>query len=398
MDFSLGSEEETLRLEVQKFVSEELMPLEHLFDHAPEIFIGNRWKTRAKLSVDPEIQRYVAIMEGLERKAQDRGFWELDVPRAFGGRKITNVGMIAVTEELERSSVPFELGNHVSNILYACKNEQIERFLLPCIRGEKTSCFALTEPGAGSDPSMLAMTATPDGDDFILNGAKVFPTFADTADFSLVFARLPGTRGHEGVTCFLVEKDTPGFRIPRSIATIAGSDPCEIVIDNCRVHKSRVLGEVGKGWSLNQAWLGSRRFLVGIRCYGFARRLLRLVAKSLRNNPEQTAKFSGNFGALVAELSSVRLLTYFGSWKADEGLDVRAEASSVKLLGTELLDKVVDFALEVLGPDAYANNHPVARMFRQARVWRIVEGASELQRHVIQRSLFRDGTAWLELI
>jgi alkylation response protein AidB-like acyl-CoA dehydrogenase len=155
---------------------------------------------------------------------------------------------------------------------------------------------------------------------------------------------------------------------------------------------------VGKGWSLNQAWLGSRRFLVGIRCYGFARRLLRLVAKSLRNNPEQTAKFSGNFGALVAELSSVRLLTYFGSWKADEGLDVRAEASSVKLLGTELLDKVVDLALEVLGPDAYANSHPVARMFRQARVWRIVEGASELQRHVIQRSLFRDGTAWLELI
>jgi acyl-CoA dehydrogenase len=398
MDFSLGPEEEKLRLEVQKFVLEELIPLEPLFDRAPEIFIGNRWKTRAKLSADAEIQRYVAIMEELELKATERGFWRLDVPRAFGGRELSNVGMIAVTEELEKSSVPFEFGNHVSNILYACKDEQVEKFLGPCIRGEKTSCFALTEPGAGSDPSMLTTTATPEGDYFILNGSKVFPTFADTADFSLVFARLPGTRGHDGVTCFMVEKNTPGFRIPRSLATIAGSDPCEIVIENCRVHKDSVLGEVGKGWALNQAWLGSRRFLVGIRCYGFARRLSRLVIKAFRSDPEQTAKFSGTFGGLVAELSSVRLLTYFGAWKADQGLDVRAEASSVKLLGTELLDKVVDFALEVLGPDAYAKSHPVARMFRQARVWRIVEGASELQRHVIQRSLFREGTAWLELI
>jgi acyl-CoA dehydrogenase len=398
MDFGLEAEEEKLRLEVQKFVLKELIPLEPLFDRAPEIFIGNRWKTRARLSSDSEIQRYIVIMEELEVKATERGFWHLDVPQAFGGRELSNVGMIAVTEELEKSSVPFEFGNHVSNILYACKGEQVEKFLWPCIRGEKTSCFALTEPGAGSDPSMLTTTATPDGDYFVLNGSKVFPTFADTADFSLVFARLPGTRGHEGVTCFMIEKDTPGFRIPRSLATIAGSDPCEIVIENCRVHKDCVLGEVGKGWALNQAWLGSRRFLVGIRCYGFARRLLRLVARTFRNDSEQAANFSGTFGGLVAELNSVRLLTYFGSWKADQGLDVRAEASSVKLSGTELLDKVVDFALEVLGPDAYAKTHPVGRMFRQARVWRIVEGASELQRHVIQRALFREGTSWLELL
>jgi acyl-CoA dehydrogenase len=369
-----------------------------LFDRAPEIFIGNRWKTRAKLSLNPEIQRYVAIMEDLELKATERGFWHLDVPRAFGGRELSNVGLVAVTEELEKSSVPFEFGNHVSNVLYACKGEQVERFLWPCIRGEKTSCFALTEPGAGSDPSMLITTATSDGDYFVLNGSKVFPTFADTADFSLVFARLPQTRGHDGITCFMIEKDTPGFRIPRSLATIAGSDPCEIVIENCRIHKDCVLGEVGKGWALNQAWLGSRRFLVGIRCYGFARRILRLVAKTFRNDSEQTANFSGTFGQLVAELSSVRLLTYFGSWKADQGLDVRAEASSVKLSGTELLDKVVDFALEVLGPDAYGKTHPVGRLFRQTRVWRIVEGTSELQRHVIQRSLFREGTSWLELL
>ena len=175
MDFSLGLEEEKLRLEVQKFVLEELIPLEPVFDRAPEIFIGNRWKTRVKFSADPDIQRFVAIMEELERKADDRGFWHLDVPRAFGGRELSNVAMIAVTEELEKSSVPFEFGNHVSNILYACKDEQVEKFLWPCIRGEKTSCFALTEPGAGSDPSMLTTTATPDGDYFFSMAPKCFP-------------------------------------------------------------------------------------------------------------------------------------------------------------------------------------------------------------------------------
>jgi acyl-CoA dehydrogenase len=218
MDFSLGAEEEQLRREVQEFVLEELIPLEPLFDRAPEIFIGNRWKTRAKLSADPEIQRYVTIMEGLERKAEDRGFWHLDVPRAFGGRELSNVGMIAVTEELEKSSVPFEFGNHVSNILYACKNEQVDKFLWPCIRGEKTSCFALTEPGAGSDPSMLATTAIPDGDHFILNGCKVFPTFASRICQAARDASprrrdlFPGREGHARVSCAAKHRHDRRFR------------------------------------------------------------------------------------------------------------------------------------------------------------------------------------------
>ncbi len=398
MDFRLLPEEELLRKEVERFVQDELIPLESLFDEAPDIFEGSRWKSRARLSRDPEVRRYIEIMEGLEKKAEACGLWYLDVPKEYGGRQVSNVAMIAVTEELEKTSVPFELGNHVSNILYACKGAQREKFLLPSIRGEKTSGFALTEPASGSDPSMLQTTATPDGDSFILNGTKVFPTFADVADFVQLFACLPGTKGREGVTCFLVETGTPGYRVVRSIATIAGTEPCELVFEDCRIPMDQVLGEVGKGWELNQAWLGARRFQVGIRCHGMARRVLRLVGELLSGDRREGEKFSAPLGNFLGELEALRALTYFGAWKADQGWDVRPEAASVKLFATELLHKIVDFALEVAGPSALRKRHAIARAFRHARSRRIVEGPSEVQRHIIQRALFREGTAFLELM
>jgi acyl-CoA dehydrogenase len=397
MDFRLSSEEETLRRHVEEFVREELIPLEPVFDGAPDIFEGSRWKSRATLSRDTEVQRYIAIMEGLKKKAEARDLWHLDVPKRYGGREVSNVAMIAVTEELEKASVPFELSNHVSNILYACKGEQVERFLLPCIKGEKTACFGLTEPGAGSDPSMMAATATPDGDYFVINGTKMFPTFGDVADFVQVFARLPGTKGREGVTCILVDTGHPGYRVVRSIETIAGSEPCELVFDNCRVPKSQVLGEVGKGWELNQAWLGARRFQVGIRCHGTAQRVLRRVGELLRRDARERERFSASLGRFRGELQALRGITYHGSWKADQGLDVRFEAACVKLFATELLHRVVDFALEVAGPAAFRKEHAIARAFRYARPRRIVEGASEIQRHMLQRALFREGIACMEL-
>ena len=146
MDFCLTDKEEQLRRDVEEFVRDELIPVEAEFENAPDIFEGSRWKSRAKLSRDPEVQHYLELMEALEKKAEARGLWYLDVPTEYGGMGISNVAMIAITEELEKSSIPFELGNHVSNILYACKGEQIDKFLWPCIRGEKTSAFGLTEP------------------------------------------------------------------------------------------------------------------------------------------------------------------------------------------------------------------------------------------------------------
>ncbi|HEY1267303.1 MAG TPA: acyl-CoA dehydrogenase family protein [Candidatus Binatia bacterium] len=397
MDFRLTVEEEALRRQVERFVREELIPLESVFEGAPDIFEGSRWKSRAKLSRDPEVQRYIAVMEGLKKKAEAANLWHLDVPKKYGGREVSNVTMIAATEELEKTSVPFELGNHVSNILYACKGEQIERFLLPCIRGEKTACFGLTEPGAGSDPSMMATTASPEGDDFVINGTKMFPTFGDVADFVQVFARLPGTKGREGVTCFLVDTGHPGYRVVRSIETIAGSEPCELVFDNCRIPKNQILGEAGKGWELNQSWLGARRFQVGIRCHGTAQRVLRRVAELLRKDKSECARWSSSLGRFRGELQALRGITYHGSWKADQALDVRFEAACVKLFGTELLHHVVDFALEAVGPAAFRKEHAIARAFRYARPRRIVEGASEIQRHLIQRALFREGIACMEL-
>ena len=397
MEFSLADEEERLRQKVEAFVREELIPREPEFRDAPDIFEGSRWKSRAKLSDDPEVRRYLEIMEQLERKAEARGLWYLDVPQTYGGLEVSNVAMIAITEELEKTAIPFELGNHVSNILYNCRDEQIHRFLLPCIRGEKTSAFGLTEPASGADPSMLQTTATPDGDHFVINGTKIFPTFADVADFVQLFARLPGTKGREGVTCFLIDTGTPGYRVTRSIATLAGTEPCELVFENCRVSGAQVLGEVGKGWELNQSWLGARRFQVGIRSHGMAQRVLRQVATWLRRDSQEAGKFTARLGHFLGELAALRTLTYYGAWKADQKMDVRSEAANVKLFGTELLHNVIDFALEVGGPAALRKEHAVARAFRHARSRRIVEGPSEIQRHIIQRALFREGVESLEL-
>ena len=393
MNFQLSPEEESLRKAVEEFVREHLIPLEPQFENAPDVFEGSRWKSRARLSRDPMILGYVKIMEDLEKKAEARGLWYLDVPKEYGGAEVSNVAMLAATEELERSSVPFELGNHVSNILYNCKGEQIDKFLRPCIRGEKSSAFGLTEPASGADPSMLQTTATPDGDDFIINGSKMFPTFADVADFVQLFARLPGTRGRDGVTCFLIDRGTPGYRVTRSIATLAGTEPCELVFEECRVPARQVLGEVGKGWELNQAWLGARRFQVGIRAHGMSQRVMRVVAEMLGRDEVEAAKSVERIGYYLGELEALRTLSYLGAWKADHKLDVRSEAANVKLFGTELLHQIVDFALEVAGPAVLRKNHVLARAFRHARARRIVEGPSEIQRHIIQRALFREGIA-----
>jgi acyl-CoA dehydrogenase len=398
MDFNLSEQEESLRKAVEAFVRDELIPLEPEFEDAPDIFEGSRWKTRARLSSDPEVKRYIEIVEGLEKKAQAAGLWHLDVPKQYGGFEVSNVAMIAITEELEKSSVPFEFGNHVSNILYGCKSEQIDKFLWPCIRGEKTSAFGLTEPASGADPSMLQTTATPDDDDFIINGTKMFPTFADVADFVQLFARLPGTKGREGVTCFLIETGTPGYRVVRSIATIAGTEPCELVFENCRVPKTQVLGEVGKGWELNQAWLGARRFQVGIRSHGMSQHVLGAVADWLRRDPKDAERYASGIGYFLGELEALRALTYLGAWKADRQMDVRIEAAQVKLFATELLHKVIDFAFEVTGPSALRKQQVIARAFRHARSRRIVEGPSEIQRHIIQRALFREGIGLLEVV
>jgi len=397
MDFNLSPEEEILRKVVEEFVRDELVPLEPEFLNAPDIFEGSRWKSRVKSSQDPEIKRYLAIMSDLQKKAEAKGLWDVDVPKKYGGTELSNVAMIALTEELEKSSIPFELGNHVSNILYNCQGDQIDKYLWPCIRGEKTSAFGLSEPASGADPSMMQTTATPDGDYFAINGTKMFPTFADVADFVQLFARLPGTEGRAGVTCFLVDTDTPGYRVVRSIATIAGTEPCELVFEDCRVHKSQVLGEVGNGWALNQAWLGARRFQVGIRAHGKSQRVLRVVRDLLRADAEEAQKFAGRIGYFLGELQALRLLTYLGARKADQKLDVRSEAANVKLFATELLHEIIDFALETAGPAALRKHHVLARAFRHSRSTRIIEGPSEIQRHIIQRALFREGVASLEL-
>jgi alkylation response protein AidB-like acyl-CoA dehydrogenase len=163
------------------------------------------------------------------------------------------------------------------------------------------------------------------------------------------------------------------------------------------VHKSQVVGEVGNGWALNQAWLGARRFQVGIRAHGKCQRVLRVVRELVRHEAKDAEEIAGKVGHFLGEIEALHTLTYLGAWKADQKMDVRAEAANVKLFATELLHRLTDFALEIAGPSGLRKNHTLARTFRHARATRIVEGPSEIQRHIIQRALFREGAGSLEL-
>ncbi|MSP38607.1 MAG: hypothetical protein EXR70_08970 [Deltaproteobacteria bacterium] len=158
-----------------------------------------------------------------------------------------------------------------------------------------------------------------------------------------------------------------------------------------------MLGQVGNGWALNQSWLGARRFQVGIRAHGMAQRVLRAVAEAIRHDAQEVNKYAGAIGHFLGELEALKTLTYTASWRADQKLDVRVDAAKVKLFGTELAHKVIDFALEAVGPSAMRKEHVIARAFRHARARRIIDGPSEVQRHIIQRALFREGAGLLEL-
>src|SRR5688572_6619224 len=181
MDFRLSPDEETLRKTVEEFVRERLIPLEPQFEDAPDIFEGSRWKSRARLSRDPVVGRYIEIMENLEKQAEAQGLWHLDVPKEYGAMQVSNVAMLAVTGALEKSASPFDLGDHVSHLLYNSKVQDVDASLWPCSRSEQPSAFGLTEPASGADPSMLQTTALPDGDHFVINGRTMFPTFAGVA-------------------------------------------------------------------------------------------------------------------------------------------------------------------------------------------------------------------------
>lgn len=387
MHFELNDEQKMLRDLVRKFVKNDLMPYERL--------VIEREANRG-LSDDPILP--IEIEKKLLDKAKEIGLWGLDVPKQFGGMELGAMALVVATEELRKTIVPFIFPPDAPNLnflLECCTEEQYEKYLLPYVNGEKRSCLALTEPAAGSDAGGIQMKAERIGNKWVLNGTKIWISNAKKADFIITLAVTdPEKRQRGGITAFLVDKDTPGLTIPSSFPTIGELHPYEVVYDNVELDDNQVLGEVGQAFIPLQNRLGVRRIEIAARCVGLAERCLEMMIEFA--NSRQT------FGQLLKDRQTVqnwitetyteihmsRLLVYETAAKIDSGIkDVRMEAATAKWYATEMLTRVADRAIQLHGGMGLSKEMPLEYIYRLARIYRIVEGPTEVHKWTVARKL-----------
>ena len=377
MDFSLSDEQRMILGTVREFVSRELMPLEAQIQ-------------RAELE-----GRHIpdhSTLRQLQASARKAGLWGLLTPEEYGGANLGLLMTALITMETARALVPFTYGGSADNILYQCTPAQRERYLLPTIEGERQSCFALTEPDTGSDATNITMPAVREGDEWVLNGQKVFITNGCEADFAIVFAVTDRSKGYRGgVTAFLVDR-AMGWT-SRRIETMGSWGPAELHFDNVRVPDENVLGEVGEGFKLAMAWIGQGRLLIPARAVGQAQRLLEMGREYAR----QRIAFGhpiGDYQAIqwmladsAVEIEEVGWLVLSAAWRADQSGDARHAISMAKLAGAEMIWRVADRVLQIHGGTGYTKELPIERVMRDVRVYRIYEGTDEIQRRSIARNL-----------
>ncbi|QKH36910.1 acyl-CoA/acyl-ACP dehydrogenase [Achromobacter pestifer] len=391
MDFELPEESRMVRDTVARFVKEELIPHEALII---------RRESERGFSDTPIIPPELEAT--LQDKARSIGLWGIDVPEEFGGQDLGMLTKCLVVEQLKHSVVPFVLPPESPNLFLLkelCRGDQVDRYLLPYSRGEKKSCLALSEPGAGSDAAAIKTRAERKNGKWLLNGTKLWISNARRSDFMIVMALTDPAAGKSGAyTAFLVDKGTPGLTIPTSFPMIGEYHPYEVVLDNVELDDSQVLGEVGGGFAPISKRLGVRRLEIASRCLGLATRCLEMMIEQ--------ANTRHTFGAPLAdrqavqwwiadsyqEIEMLRLMVYRMAWKMDQGdADVRRDGSLVKVQGTEMITRVVDRAIQLFGGMGVSKELPLEYISRMCRVMRIVEGPSEVHRWIIARDLLRNG-------
>lgn len=374
MDFTIPEELRQLTDSVRRFREKELMPLEHDF-----LLDG---KLEPKVRLD------------LEEKARKRGFWAMDVSEELGGQGLGKLGMCLISEELFKHPAMFEFGGSPEPTLYYGSEEHKHRYLHPVIRGEKRSAIAFTEPDAGSDFAGIRTTAVRDGENWVINGQKTFISHVDRADFVLLFVTTDPTKGPRGITCFTVDKGTPGFELSRPIRTMGdGWDPYELNFTDCVVPDANRIGELGDGWAHSAEQLTHGREKIAAYQLGIAQRCIDIAVEWAKNRTTWGKPIAARqsiqwmLADAVVELDAARLLTYRAAWMADQGLPVRNEAFAAKLYATEMAQRVTDSCLEILGGLGYTLELPIQSFYRQVRVWRIGHGTSEIHRWMIARNL-----------
>ena len=382
MEFSLSNEQEMIIDTVRSFVEQELYP------HEDEVEKTNHIDT--------------GLAESIKQKAINLGLYATNMPVEYGGGGLDTLTLCLLEKELGKANFGLQyIVARPSNILMACKDEQIDKYLVPTIRGEKVDCLAMTEPNAGSDVRSMKCHAERDGEYFVINGSKHFISHADMADYVILFVASGVEETSRGtkkkITSFLVDMGTPGFSVETGYNSVSHRGYHNFILnfDNCRVHESQVLGEVDHGFDVANEWLGATRLSVAAMCLGRAERALQIATEwaATREQFGQTiGKFQGvsfKLADMSMELQAAELLTLRAAWNDSQGKMTNSDAAMAKLKATETLAMVSDEAIQILGGMGLMAELPLERIWRDHRVERIWDGTSEIQRHIISRSLLR---------
>jgi acyl-CoA dehydrogenase len=385
LDTTTREEHRMVQELVQKFVTRDLMPLEPLI-LAREANGGKYALTDAEEAP-------------LRATCRELGLWALDAPEEYGGANLPTIALMGVEEEMARTVVPFTIPPDSPNLhmLVAVADAyQRERYLTPYAAGEMRSCIAISEPVAGGDPSGMLTKAVQDGDDWVINGRKIWVSNVPAADFIVLMARTSPGKREAGVTAFIVERGTPGFIIEREIAMIGGKKTYELVFEDCRVPARNVLGGLGAGYAPMQLRLNVRRLQMGARCVGIARRALEMMCSH--------AKQRVTFGVPLADRQAIqwwiadaatkihacRLMVQAGAATMDAGGDVRNEASMIKVFATEMATEVVNHAMQAHGAMGMTKELPLQLMANQVRLMHVYEGPTEVHRMAIAKRTLKE--------
>ena len=382
MHFGLTEEQEMIVSTVRSFVETEIQPHEALLERSGEV--------------------PAEIAQNIKKKCLDLGFYASNFPESVGGPGLSHVDFALVERELGRGSMALtHFFGRPQNILMACEGEQVEKYLMPAVRGEKMDALAMTEPDAGSDVRGMKCQAVRDGGDWVVNGSKHFISGAEHADFVIVFVATGVDETPRGpkkrITCFLVDRGTPGFEIARGYNSVShrGYQNSILYFDNCRLSDAQVLGEVDGGFDVMNEWLYATRITVATNSVGRARRVYDHAvqyAAERKQFGQPIGKFQGvsfQIADMITEIDAADWLTLASAWRLDQGLPANREIASAKLYASEMLARVTDAALQIHGGMGLMDELPIERFWRDARVERIWDGTSEIQRHIISREIFR---------
>src|SRR6201993_421743 len=383
MDFALTEEQQLIIKTTRDFVHQELVPHEREVE-ATGVLREELWRP-------------------LRHKALAAGLYAANMPAEVGGAGLDGVAWVLYEKELGHTSYALQYGcvARPSNILLACEGAQRERYLLPAVRGERPGCLAMTEPQAGSDLRGMKTTATAHGGDFVINGTKHFISHADHSDFVILFAATGEEDSPRGkrklITAFLVDMDTPGFVVRKGYKNVSHRGYTNSILEftDCRVPSSAVLREVHRGFEVANTWLGATRLQVAANCLGRAERALECAKQWAVDRVQfgqQIGKFQGisfKLADMAVELRAAELLVLEAAWKLEHKLATDMDMAVAKLKATEMLAMVADEALQIHGGMGLMTDMPLERIWRDARIERIWDGTSEVQRHIISRALLR---------